>query len=76
MSSVNELSGVHSFDSNEVFSSLLVSVWVFENNFGKRRSSTWVMHDVLDNTLDVPTEKKHSVFARILTHVFQRNQVF
>jgi hypothetical protein len=45
---------VHSFYSYEEFSSLLEFVWVSEDNLGKRSTSSWVMDNILDNTLDVP----------------------
>ena len=40
LSSVNELSGVHAFDGNEMFNSLLVSVCVSEDDLGKWGSSS------------------------------------
>jgi len=52
-SGVNKLSSVHSFDSDEVLNSLLVSVCISEDNFCKWGSSTWVMNDILDNSLNV-----------------------
>lgn len=50
---VDELSSVHSFDGDEVFNSLLVSVCISEDNLGKRGTSTGVMNDISDDTLNV-----------------------
>jgi len=47
------LAGVHSFNSDEILSTVLVSVLVSENNFGKWSAATGVVNDVLDDTLDV-----------------------
>jgi len=52
-SGVHKLSSVHSFDSDEVLNSLLVSVCISEDNFCKWGSSTGVMNDILDNSLNV-----------------------
>jgi hypothetical protein len=52
-SSVYELACEETFNSYEIFSSELVLVWVSENNFGKRCSSTWIMNDFLNYSLDV-----------------------
>ena len=50
---IDKLTGVEAFDSNEVFISVLELVWVSENNLGEGGSSTRVVNDFLDNTLDV-----------------------
>jgi len=52
-SSVNKLAGVHALDSDEILSALLVFVLVSENNFSERGTSAGVVHDVLNNSLDV-----------------------
>jgi len=52
-SGVDELSGVHAFNSDEILSTLLVFVLVSENNFGERGATAGVVHNVLDKTFDV-----------------------
>jgi len=52
-SGVDKLSCIHAFDGDEVLSVLLVSVLVSEGDLGEGCTSAWVVHDVLDNTLDV-----------------------
>ena len=52
-SSINKLTCEKAFNSNEIFSSVLVLVWVSENNLGKWGSTTWIVNDFLNNTLDV-----------------------
>merc|ERR1712083_1052686 len=52
-SSVDELSGVHALDSDEILSVLLVFVLVSENDFGKRCATAWIVHNVLHKSLDV-----------------------
>jgi len=52
-SGIDELAGVHSFDSDEVLNSLLVSVCISEGNLCKWCSSAWIMNDILHNTLQV-----------------------
>jgi hypothetical protein len=47
------LAGVHAFDSDEKLSVLLEFVLVSENDLSEGSASAWVVHDVLDNTLDV-----------------------
>jgi hypothetical protein len=44
---------VHTFDGDEVLNSLLVSVCVSEDDLCEWGSSTGVMNDISDNTLDV-----------------------
>lgn len=51
------MTGVHSFHGDEILSALLVFVLVSENNFGKRGSTSGVVHDVTYYTLDVTKEK-------------------
>jgi len=50
---IDELAGVHAFDSDEKLSVLLEFVLVSENDFGKRGATAGVMHNVLDDSLDV-----------------------
>ena len=47
------MAGVHAFDSDEKLSVLLEFVLVSENDFGKRGATAGVMHNVLDDSLDV-----------------------
>ena len=54
---VDKLAGVHSFNSDEILSTVLVSVLVSENNFGKRSAASGVVNDVPDNSLDVPARR-------------------
>lgn len=54
LSGIDELTLMHSFDGYEVLSSLLEFVWVSKDNLGKRSTSTWVMDNILDDSLDVP----------------------
>jgi len=51
--SIDKLTCVHSFDSDEILNSLLVSVCISEGNLSKWCTSTWVMNDVLHNTLHI-----------------------
>lgn len=48
---------METFDGYEVFSSVLVFVWVSENNSGKRSSTAWIMHNFLYDSPDVPIYK-------------------
>lgn len=57
VTSVDELTSVKAFNSNEILSSVLVLIWVSENNFGKRSSTAWIVNDFLHNSLDVPNSK-------------------
>lgn len=50
------MAGVHSFNSDEILSTVLVSVLVSENNFGKWSAAAGIVNDVLDDTLDVTKE--------------------
>jgi len=52
--SIDELTCVHSFDSDEVLDSLLVSVCISECNLCEWCTPAWVMNDVLHNTLHIP----------------------
>ena len=53
VASVDELAGVHAFNCDEIFNSLLVSVCISEDNFSEWGSSTGVMYNISDYTLDV-----------------------
>lgn len=72
---VDELTSVEAFNSDEILSSVLVLVWVSENNFGKRSSTAWVVNDFLYNSLDVPNRIKDERSAK-LTLLSRRNQEF
>lgn len=50
---MDELSGVHALGSNDGGLDSLVLVRIAESDDGKWSSSSWVMDDVLDKTLDV-----------------------
>jgi len=50
---VNELAGVHAFDSDEKLSVLLEFVTISENDLGKGGATAGIVHNVLDNSLDV-----------------------
>jgi len=50
---IDELTGVHALDSDEILSVLLVFVLVSENDFGKRCATARVVNDVLNDALDV-----------------------
>ena len=61
---IDELAGVHAFDCDEKLSVLLEFVHVSENDFGERGTATRVVHNVLDNSLDVAeggTKVRHSL---------------
>ena len=51
---VDEHSGVHAFNGDEIFSAMLVFVLVSEDNFSKRSTTTSVVYNVSHNTLDIP----------------------
>ena len=55
---IDEHSGVHALDSDEILSVLLVFVLVSENDFGKRCATARVVNDVLNDALDVSANKK------------------
>ena len=56
-SSVDEHSCVHAFNSDEILSTVLVSVLVSENNFGKWSATSGVVDDVLNNSFDVSVKQ-------------------
>ena len=59
---VEELAGVHAFDSDEKLSVLLVFVAVSEDDFSEGCSTAGIVHDVLDDSLDV------AAFERMVRH--------
>ena len=58
LSCIDVLTGVKAFNSYEIFWSVLVSVWVSEDNSGEGGATTWIMDDLLYYTLDVSIETK------------------
>jgi len=50
---IDELAGVHAFNSNEILLVLLEFVLVSEYDLSERGATAGIMHDILDNTLDV-----------------------
>jgi len=50
---VQELAGVHAFDSDEILNVLLEFITISENDLGKRSATAGIVHDVLHDTLDV-----------------------
>ena len=50
---VEELAGVHAFDSDEKLSVLLEFVRVSETDLGQGSASTGIVHNVLHDSLDV-----------------------
>merc|ERR1712147_403850 len=52
-SSIDKLTGEHSFNSDEVLDSLLVSVRISESDLGEWGTTAGVVDDVLDNTFKV-----------------------
>jgi hypothetical protein len=55
-SSIDELTSEEAFNCYEIFSSVLVLVWVSKDNFSKGCSTTWIMNDFLNNALNVTKE--------------------
>lgn len=56
-SGINELSGVHALDGDEILSTLLVFVLVAENNLSKGSTSTRVVNNVLNKSLNVSRQQ-------------------
>ena len=56
-SSVDEHSCVHSLNSNEIFSTMLVFVLVSEDDLGKRCTSAGIVYNVPDYSLDIAKKK-------------------
>jgi hypothetical protein len=52
---VDELAGVHAFDSDEILNVLLEFVAISEDYLGEGGASAGIVHDVLDNSLDIST---------------------
>jgi len=58
---IDELAGVHAFNSNEILLVLLEFVLVSEYDLSERGATAGIMHDILDNTLDVSKTEERSV---------------
>lgn len=53
LAGVDELAGVHALVGDEGLGVELEAVWVTENDLGERRTTTWVVDDVLHDTTNV-----------------------
>lgn len=78
MTGIDEHTSVHALDGDEVFSSELVLVHVSELNLSERGSTTGIVDNILNDSLDVADRKHPKVNNKngLLTLVSQRNQVF
>ena len=72
--SVDELTSEETLDSDEILSTVLVLVGISEDNLGERSATTSVVHNFLDDSLDVPIIE--NVKANVLTLLFRRSQGF
>ena len=72
--SVDELTSEETLDSDEILSTVLVLVGISEDNLGERSATTSVVHNFLDDSLDVPIIE--NVNANVLTLLFRRSQGF
>ena len=72
------MAGVHAFDSDEKLSVLLEFVLVSENDFSEGSAAARIVHNVLDNSLDVAAEggKVRHTKLNELTLCAQRSQEF
>ena len=61
---VDELAGVHALDSDEKLSVLLEFVLVSEHDLGEGSASAGVVHDVLDDTLDVSVQGETTTVSK------------
>jgi len=52
--SIDELTGEETLNSDEILSTVLELVGVSEDNLGERCAATSVVHNFLDDSLDVP----------------------
>ena len=55
--SVDELTSEETLNGNEILSAVLELVGVSEDNLGERCATTCVVHNFLDDSLDVPKEQ-------------------
>ena len=54
--SVDKLTSEETLNSDEILSTVLVLVGISEDNLGERSATTCVVHNFLDDSLDVPIE--------------------
>ena len=62
------MAGVHAFDSDEKLSVLLEFVLVSENDFSEGSATAWIVHDVLDDSLDVAVEEQEVRHTKMTTY--------
>ena len=62
------MAGVHAFDSDEKLSVLLEFVLVSENDFREGRATAGIVHDVLDNSLDVAATGRSVRHPKVITY--------
>lgn len=79
MTGIDEHASVHALDGDEVFSSELVLVNVAELNLSERGSTSGIVDNILDDSLNVAKTRKHpkvNIENGLLTLVSQRNRGF
>lgn len=59
LSSIDELASEETLNSYEILSSVLVLVWVSEDDLSEGCSTAGVMYNFLDDSLDVPIKQWH-----------------
>ena len=64
-SPIDELACVHSFNSNEVLMSLLELVRISEDNLSKWSTSSCVVNNVLDNSLNISISLWEIKFSKL-----------
>lgn len=76
LAGIDELTAVHAFNSQEVRSLQSVFIGVSEDNFGEGSTTSGVVFNGLDNTLDVTKQRVRNERLRKVksTHFFRRNQ--
>ena len=60
VTSINKLAGVHALNCDEKLSVLLEFVLVSKNNLCERCATTWIVHNILHNSLDVSVNHQQS----------------
>lgn len=55
--SIDELTSEETLNSDEILSTVLVLVGVSEDNLGERSATTSVVHNFLDDSLDVTIDE-------------------
>ena len=78
MSSIDELASEEALNSDEILSSVLVLVWVSEDDLSEGGSTAGVMYNFLDDSLDVAILNNgiSKMVGFELTLLFRRNQEF